>query len=74
MSITPFKLALIQMHVEGGDKKRNLNHAVELIAEAAANGAQVALLPECLDLGWTHPSSLTEAEPILYVDISGKNH
>jgi len=64
MSITPFKLALIQMHVEGGDKKRNLNHAVDLIAEAAGNGAQVALLPECLDLGWTHPSSLTEAEPI----------
>jgi len=34
MSITPFKLALIQMHVEGGDKNRNLNHAVDLIAEA----------------------------------------
>jgi len=64
MSIKPFKLALIQMHVEGGEKTRNLNHAVELIAEAASNGAQVALLPECLDLGWTHPSSLTEAEPI----------
>ncbi len=52
------------MQVEGGEKIRNLNHAVELIAEAAANGAQVALLPECLDLGWTHPSSLTEAEPV----------
>ena len=64
MLITPLKLALIQMHVEAGEKKRNLKHAVDLIAEAAGNGAQVALLPECLDLGWTHPSSLTEAEPI----------
>jgi len=59
-----FKLALIQMRVEGGEKERNLRHAVELIAEAATNGAEVVLLPECIDLGWTHSSSLTEAEEI----------
>ncbi len=64
MSIKPFKLALIQMHVEGGDKTRNLKHAVNLISKATKNGAQFVLLPETLDLGWTHPSSLTEAEPI----------
>ena len=64
MSIKPFKLALIQMHVEGGNKTRNLQHAVNLISKAAKNGAQITLMPECLDLGWTHPSSLTEAEPV----------
>ena len=52
------------MSVKGGDKSTNLNHAVELIKEAATNGADVVLLPECLDLGWTHPSSLELAEPI----------
>ena len=59
-----FTLALVQMQVKGGDKAWNIRHAVELIAEAASNGADVALLPECMDLGWTHPSCLTMAEPI----------
>lgn len=59
-----FTLALVQMQVKGGDKARNIRHAIELIEEAAANGADVALLPECMDLGWTHPSCLTMAEPI----------
>ncbi len=64
MNTKPFRLALIQMQVRGGDRDWNVNHAVELIAEAAANGAEVALLPECMDLGWTHPSSLEMAEAI----------
>jgi predicted amidohydrolase len=34
-----------------------MDHAVELILEAASQGADLALLPECADLGWTHPSS-----------------
>jgi len=59
-----FKLALIQMSVEGGNKDRNLAHAEELIGEAAENGADLTLLPEAMDLGWTHPSSQTDAEPI----------
>jgi len=59
-----FKLALVQMQVRGGDKEWNIQHAVELISEAASTGAHVALLPECMDLGWTHPSSLKEAEAI----------
>ena len=64
MSIKPFKLALIQMHVEAGNKFRNLQHALNLISKTAKNGAQFVLLPETLNLGWTHPSSLTEAEPV----------
>lgn len=59
-----FKLAMVQMLVRGGMKDLNLSHAEELIAEASEGGADIALLPECLDLGWTHPSSQNEAEPI----------
>ena len=64
-----FKLALVQMQVKGGDKAWNIRHGVELISEAASNGADVALLPECMDLGWTHPSSLTMAEEIPDGDV-----
>ncbi|NQZ68170.1 MAG: carbon-nitrogen hydrolase family protein, partial [Lentisphaeria bacterium] len=64
MKAKEFKLAMVQMLVKGGDKQSNIQHAVELINEASGNGAQVVLLPECMDLGWTHPTSLTEAEEI----------
>jgi len=53
-----FKLAMIQMYVEGGALDINLKNAVERIEEAAQNGADIALLPEVLDLGWTHSSAL----------------
>lgn len=59
-----FRLALIQMKVEGGQRKQNLRRAEEKIADAARRGAQVVLLPEAMDLGWTHPSALTQAQPI----------
>lgn len=61
---TPCKLALIQMLVEGGAKAQNLERAEARIGEAAALGASIVLLPEALDLGWTHPSARTEAEAI----------
>lgn len=59
-----FKLALIQMRVEGGNLEGNLAHAEDLIARAAAEGADLALLPEAVDLGWTHPSASLLAGPI----------
>ncbi len=59
-----FKAALIQMLVEGGRKASNLARAESLIAQAAAGGARLALLPEALDVGWTHPSSREQAEAI----------
>ncbi len=55
------KLALIQMKVVGGELDQNLQHAAEQIARAAGEGAQLALLPEVMDLGWTHPSAKTMA-------------
>src|SRR5580765_663237 len=60
----PFKLAMVQMRVEGGQRRRNLEHARALAAEAAGTGAQVILLPEAMDLGWTHSSARTDAEEI----------
>lgn len=51
------KLALAQMLVEPGQPAANLARAEQRIGEAATRGAEVVLLPECLDLGWTHPSA-----------------
>ena len=59
-----FRVALVQMLVVGGDKRRNLDHALDLIAEASDRGADLVLLPEAMDLGWTHPSSRSDAEPV----------
>ena len=52
-----YTLAMIQMLVEAGDLQGNLDRAASRIAEAASNGATVALLPEAMDLGWTDPSA-----------------
>jgi predicted amidohydrolase len=59
-----FKLALVQMNVVGGELDLNLRHAAKRIAEAAGEGAHLALLPEVMDLGWTHPSAKTMAYPV----------
>lgn len=61
MTIT---LALGQMRVEGGEAQRNLARAAGMIRDAARRGAQLVVLPECLDLGWTHPSARERAQPI----------
>jgi predicted amidohydrolase len=60
----PFQLALIQLPVEGGNRSKNLAEAEAAVARAVREGAQVVLLPEAVDLGWTHPSALSEAQPI----------
>lgn len=59
-----FNLAIVQMYVEPGEREQNLAHAEELIREASDNNADVVLLPEVMDLGWTHPSAKKLAEPI----------
>ncbi len=55
---------MVQMSVTGGDVEKNLQNAVAHIATAAKEGAQIALLPECLDIGWTHPAARELAQPI----------
>lgn len=60
----PFRLAVVQMSVEPGAWKRNLETARSRIAEAARNGARVVLLPEAADLGWTFPGARRSAAPL----------
>lgn len=52
-----FRLAMIQMLVEGGARDANLERARARVLEAGRMGADVVVLPEALDLGWTHPSA-----------------
>ena len=56
-SVRAFRLALVQMRVVPDDKEGNLRRAEERIAEAARSGAEVVLLPETMDAGWTSPSA-----------------
>jgi len=58
------RLAMIQMHVEGGEREVNLEKAKAMIARAAEHGAELVLLPEAMDLGWAHPSALVDAAPV----------
>ncbi|MDB6171456.1 MAG: ramA 3 [Chthoniobacteraceae bacterium] len=62
--LSPFRLALIQMLVEPGRVEANLARAEERVCEAALRGAQMVVLPETLDCGWTHPSAHGSAGPI----------
>ena len=59
-----YKLAMGQMQVEGGNPQKNLEKATTMIRQAAAEGCAIIVLPECLNLGWTHPSARKLAEPI----------
>jgi predicted amidohydrolase len=61
---TGFRLAMVQMRVEGGRPEENLERTLARIDEAAGAGVQVVLLPEAVNLGWTHPSAWKDAEGI----------
>lgn len=64
------KIAMGQLLVEGGEPKRNMERARKIIQEASSKKCDIILLPECFDLGWTHPSVKREAQSIpgLYSD------
>ncbi len=64
MARPQMKLCLAQMLVEPAAREKNLARAEARIREAAAHGAEAVLLPECLDLGWTHPSARELATPV----------
>lgn len=58
------KVGLGQMAVVGGDWAGNMARAEAMIAEASRQACTVVVLPECLDAGWTHPSSRKLAMPV----------
>jgi len=64
MNNKDFILAIVQMKVDGGKLTANLKRAGDRIQEAAESGADIVLLPEAMDLGWTDPSSLKKAQPV----------
>src|SRR5262245_47049214 len=64
MSAPPFRLAMAQTLVEGGKPNANLDRAIAAIRRAADFDCRVVVLPECLDIGWTHPSARDLAQPI----------
>ncbi len=59
-----FRLGMAQILVEGGQPEANLKRAEQAVKELADRGAQVVLLPEALNLGWTHSSCHQVAESI----------
>jgi predicted amidohydrolase len=59
-----FKLGMGQLLVEGGALEENMDRAVAMIESASERGCSIAVLPECSDLGWTHPSAKKLAQPI----------
>mgnify|MGYP001397850437 FL=1 len=57
-------IGLGQLLVEGGEPNRNFERAEIMIKEASKKNCDLILLPECMDLGWTHPSAKSESLPI----------
>jgi predicted amidohydrolase len=55
---------MAQLLVEGGEPDRNLERAAKLVRQAKTENCDLVLLPETLDLAWTHPSAFTESEAI----------
>ena len=58
------RVGMAQMLVEPGCPASNLARAARMVGEAAGRGCDVVVLPECLDLGWTHASARTQATTI----------
>jgi len=59
-----FRLAMGQMLVEGGRLEENLKRVEEMVSKASQEKCQMIILPECSDLGWTHPSARELAREI----------
>lgn len=55
---------MVQMRVEPDARLQNLLYAAKLVEQAAAQGAQVIVLPEALPLGWTDSSTSELADEI----------
>ena len=58
------KIGMIQLRVEFHQPQKNLERAEQLVAQAVMQGAEICILPECLDLGWATPEAPALAQPI----------
>ena len=58
------RVAMGQLLVEAGQPDANLGRAVNMIEGAARARSDIIVLPECLDIGWTHPGARQLAQPI----------
>ena len=58
------KVGMIQMEVLFCQPMKNLIKAAELVKKAVDAGAQICVIPECMDLGWGTPRAVELAEPI----------
>lgn len=71
---------MVQMKVVFNEVNENMKHAEELIEMAAIKGADIAVLPECSDLGWGNPLAKELGEGIpgkvsdFYCKIAEKNN
>jgi len=64
---SPIKVACIQMEPKIGEKKANVSHALDKIAEAASKGARLIVLPELCNSGYVFASrheAFALAEPV----------
>lgn len=58
------KIAMCQTLVEYSKPEENLLRGYEMLKQAAQQGAQIAILPECMDLGWANPAAKEMAQEI----------
>ena len=58
------RVGMIQMEVVFHKPRQNLARAAQMVAQAAAEGAQICILPECMDLGWATPLAKELAQPV----------
>lgn len=58
------KIAMCQTWVQYSKPEENLARGYEMLVQAAAQGARIAVLPECFDLGWANPKAFGMAQPI----------
>jgi N-carbamoylputrescine amidase len=64
---SPLTVACIQMEPKIGEKKANVAHSLDKIAEAADKGARLIILPELCNSGYVFASrheAFTQAEPL----------
>ena len=73
------RVGMGQMLVEPGQREANLARAGDVVRQAALAGCDVVVLPECLDLGWTHESARTRATAVpgpvtdVFADLAASN-